>query len=77
MIEKFYTIIKYFNIFWGEEKMKTKEWLDLIIANFHSWMDIHIWIQAHSLFGAWSFLLVHMQFTPRLTPHGFFKLGYS
>ena len=52
-------------ISFGKEKMKTREWSTFFFFFFQKcsfWT--YIKKQAHSLFGAWSFLLVHFQFTP-------------
>ena len=48
---------------------KTKEWSNMIFLNY---IFGHILKKyAHSLFGAWSFLLVHIGFTPSEGPKGF------
>ena len=57
----------------GEENMKTKEdkknGQTLIFQNFPFWT--YIQKIAHSLFGAWSFSLVHIHFTHVEGPKGF------
>ena len=65
-------IIFQWNYFW-EEKMKTRENKSGQAKNFQNY-PFWTYIEkksTHSLFGAWSFLLVHIQFTPREKPKGF------
>ena len=62
--------------FWGredEDKRRPKEWSNLIMFSFSKTTFFgHILLKklAHSLFGAWSLLLVHIQFTPSEGPKG-------
>ena len=54
--------------------MKTRENKRMVKLEFFSQTALfgHILRKtAHSLFGAWSFLLVHIQFTPSKGPKGF------
>jgi hypothetical protein len=60
----------------GEEKTKTREDEIMVKPDFFLPKNYHFgaYIKknpAHSLFGAWSFLLVHIWFTPREEPKGF------
>ena len=61
-------------IFFWEKKMNTREvkrWSNLIFF-FESVLFGHILKNsAHSLFGAWSYLLVHIWFTPSEGQEGF------
>ena len=68
------------NFFGGEEKMKTREdesmfkldfiYLFIYSQNFPFWAYIFK-KSTHLFLGAWSFLLVHMWFTPSEEPQGF------
>ena len=57
---------------WGQEKTKKMIILDfyLFFSKF-SFLNIYWKNSAHSLFGAWSFLLVHICFTPYDEPNDF------
>ena len=59
-------------IFFGKEKTNTREWSNLIyfFQHFPFWIFIYSKI-GHSHFGAWSFLLVHIEFTPSEGPKDF------
>ena len=53
---------------WENEDMTTREWSNLnsVFLFWHILKKL-----AHSLVGAWSFLLVHIRFTPSEWPKGF------
>jgi len=59
----------------GEEKMKAKEVKRVIKIYFILFLNFPFWayIKKNSTFtfGAWSFLLVHIQFTPSEGPKSF------
>ena len=63
----------YFMIFWGEEKMKTREDKRMVKIVFLATLFGHILknISARTPFGAWSFLLIDIQFTYSEGPKGF------
>ena len=61
-------------IFSGEKKTKTKEDKRMVKLEFLSklpFLDIYQKKSTRSFFGAWSFLLVHIHFTPSEGPEGF------
>ena len=62
-------------IFLGEEKTKIRKDQRMVKLDFFSFKTIlfgHILkMSTRSLFGAWSFLLVHIRFTPSEGPKGF------
>ena len=67
MVEKYSYNQFLINFFYGEEEMKTKKrqkydqiWFFFQKCPFWTYIKK----STHSLFGAWSFLLVHIQFTP-------------
>ena len=67
---------KFFDgIFMGEEKMKTREDKKMTSSEFFFNQNYPFWAcnwkSTHSLFGAQSFLLVRIQFTPSEGPKGF------
>ena len=75
MVEKCYYNWKFDEIVYGEEKMKTREdkrvvKLDFNFQDFPYWTYIFKKIST-LLFGAWSFLLVHIQLTPSEEPKDF------
>ena len=50
-------------MYFGEEKMKTREWSNLkLFQNYPFWTYIKKKLDI-LFFGVWSFLLVHIQFT--------------
>ena len=53
---------------WRQEK--TREWSNLNVIKA-GLLDIYLKKSPHSLFGAWSFLLVHIRFTPSEGAKGF------
>ena len=57
------------NFIWGIEK--TREWSNLNQFSKLPLLDIYYKKSAHSLFGAWSFLLVHIRVTPSERPKDF------
>ena len=58
---------------WRQEK--TREWSNLILFPFKTAFFWHILKKISTFtFGAWSFLLVHLWFTPSEEPKGFVKL---
>ena len=63
----------------GEEKMKTREDKRMVKLDFISIFlktSFFEHMLAHSLFGAWSFLLIHIRFKPSEGPKGFVILFY-
>ena len=73
MAEKYFynkILMKYFlrKRRWRQEK--TKEWSKLIFfLSKISFLGIYQKKSAHSFFGAWSFFLIHIWFTPSRNPH--------
>ena len=62
----------------GEEKRKTREWSNLNFCFKTIFLGIYTKKKpTHSLFGAWSLLLVHMiRFTQSEGPKGFVNLFF-
>jgi len=61
-------------LFWGREDEDKRRRKNGQTSNFFSelpFLDIYYKKSAHSLYGAWSFLFVHIQFTPSEGPKGF------
>ena len=60
-------------ILFGEEKMKTRE--DKRMVEFEFFQNFPFWTYSKKInaftFGAWSFLVVHIRFTPSERPKGF------
>jgi hypothetical protein len=60
---------------WRQEK--TREWSNLISSLKIAFLGHILKISTHSLFGAWSFLLVHIWFTPSEGPKSFVNWSFK
>ena len=63
-------VISFFGGREDEDKRRQKEWSNLSFSKSDLFGHI-LKRSAHSLFGAWSFLLIHIRFTPSEGPKGF------